>query len=171
MNHKLSRWLLVPAFALGAVQGTFADCVPVSGKISNNGQVEGGAFTTLGVASLTVGNSKMKCGLVGIIAPPGADDGNPYTQEIAFTHTLSCDDKVSTPFGAAHSQLTFDTSGVLLLSEIDGCFIPFLETTSPQAGSGRGALTGVAGGAITVTGAINTCLGSIDMNAEGELCW
>lgn len=151
--------------------------VPVSGEITNNLQA-GGAFSTLGVVALKLGyRKKMKCGLVGEPAVPEFPGG------IAFTHTLSCDDKVllDTPSGAlvAHSQLTLDTQGQLAASFCNGIdpsqgvFGPFQERSVPKNimgnSTGRGLFTGVTEGEIFIEGEIN-CAGSVDMAFEGYIC-
>lgn len=161
--------------------GTLAQ---VKGKIFNNGQA-GGGFSTLGVVALDGDDpiGKMKCGIVGEArAADGGDigpDGQPLP--LLFNHTISCDDKGNLyPGGpATHSQLTFKTKGTFtdvphFCLGLDGnptgaISAPFIESSTPIPGSGRGVFTSATGGLLTIEGTIN-CVGTIDMNFSGDIC-
>ncbi len=178
--------LLLGATAYADVMCTDgADPIPVSGKITNNGQPssgEAGTVSTLGVVAMKMGQkpgpvSRMKCGIIGVNIDP-ITDPNPYDQfiPVGFIHTLSCDDSVEIYGMAAHSQLSLDTEGEITFAGFcngtdpsAGIFGSFVESSIPVANTGRGIFTGVSEGEITIEGDIN-CLGSIDMVFAGEIC-
>ena len=150
--------------------------VAVYGKIFNNAQA-GGAFGTLGVVALRgdypVG--KMKCGIVGVAATPT----NPQLP-LAFTHTISCDDKVELPIPGnpvVHSQIAFDTQGYFHddfaycngTDPSGGISTSFTEFSTPRAGEGRGVFTTATGGQLVIEGTIS-CFGTIDMTFTGDIC-
>jgi len=163
-----------------------AESIPVSGKITNNGQPntgEAGTVSTLGVVAMKMGKkpgpvSRMKCGIIGVNIDP-ITDTNPYDQfiPVGFTHTLSCDDSVEIFGMAAHSQLTLDTEGEITFGGFcngtdpsAGIFGSFVEYSSPTAdNTGRGIFTGITEGEIRIEGDLN-CLGSIDMIFTGDIC-
>lgn len=153
--------------------------VPVSGKITNNGQAPGAGFTTLGVVALQLGErprkpASMKCGIIGV-------DAATAEEPFAFTHTLSCDDSVPVDLSyyglgtqMAHSQLTLDTYGDIFPEgscfPLPGNQLSFIEHSTPSAdNTGRGLFTGVTEGELTIEGTVN-CLGSIDMKFDGYVC-
>jgi len=153
--------------------------VPVSGKITNNGQVPGAGFSTLGAVALQLGEkpgkvSRMKCGIIGV-------DAATAEEPFAFTHTLSCDDNVPVDLSyyglgtqVAHSQLTLDTHGDISFegscAPLPGSQLSFIEYSTPSAdNTGRGLFTGVTEGELTIEGTVN-CLGSIDMKFDGYVC-
>lgn len=183
--RKIANTLVCSSLLIGSAAYAEDQCssgfpAPVSGNISNNGQA-GGGFSTLGVVALKVGEkpnvlAKMKCGIVGVEAP--AEAGT-----IAFTHTLSCDDKLEVDLGfgpqTVHSQLTLNTQGSLAAQFCNGqdpsqgIFGPFTERSVPATyygqSTGRGMFTGVTEGEIFIEGDIN-CLGTIDMTFKGYVC-
>lgn len=151
--------------------------VTVTGKIFNNGQAGGSAFSTLGVVALKgdypVG--RMKCGIVGM--PAAVTDPQ---LPLAFTHTISCDDALELPLPGnpiVHSQLAFDTQGYFHedfafcngINADNGISSSFTEFSVPRAGEGRGVFTTATGGLLTIQGSIS-CVGTIDMNFSGEVC-
>ena len=136
----------------------------VSGKIFNNGQVDGSPFGTLGVVALKGDFGKMKCGIAGVVQqelPPPALPN--------FHHTISCDDEVVLPTGqVVHSQLTFDTNGYFTDPYVHP--LPFEEVSVPIAGTGRGVFTYATGGALSISGTLDTVTGTIDMEFSGSVC-
>ena len=190
MNRtNIKNTALMPLVCLTLAAGPVAavDCttgvnVPVKGKILNNLQPPG-AISTLGSMELKLKDiGKMTCGLLG---QPAVSNIPPQVGGVAFTHTISCDDKVAVNhplFGelTAHSQLTFDTQGqvfdIQFCNGVDataGISASFIEVSTPQSvmggSTGRGLFTGVTEGEITIEGNIN-CVGSIDMKFSGEIC-
>lgn len=136
----------------------------VSGKIVNNAQPNTSVFGTLGVVAMKGDFGKMKCGIVGIV--------NEYRQPPQlpnFHHTISCDDKVVLETGQVlHSQLTFDTNGNFTDPFVHP--LPFVETSTPIAGTGRGVFTDAKSGELTITGVLDTVTGTIDMEFDGTIC-
>ena len=165
--------MLIGSVQVAATEG--ATCnnvakVPVRGKILNNAQPPAPmnpGFSPLGVARISgsppVG--RLVCGIVGMATGP-----------FSFIHTLSCADSIETPYGPAHSQLTLATSGDFTappvycngVDDSAGISAPFLETSIPQPGSGRGVFTNAIGGKITLRGSIE-CTGAIDMQFRGTV--
>jgi len=185
ITKKIARTIVGASLLLGSAAYAEELCqdggqaVPISGKITNNGQTPGQGFSTLGVVALQIGKNpnvlaRMKCGIIGVDA---ATEEEPF----AFTHTLSCDDSVPVDLSyyglgiqEAHSQLTLDTHGDISFEDscapLPGNLLSFIEYSSPSADdSGRGMFTGVTEGDITIKGTVN-CLGSIDMKFNGYLC-
>jgi len=171
--------LLLGATAYADVMCTNGTPIPVSGKITNNGQAPGQGFSTLGVVALQLGEkpgkvSRMKCGIIGV-------DAATAEEPFAFTHTLSCDDNVPVDLSyyglgtqVAHSQLTLDTHGDISFegscAPLPGSQLSFIEYSTPSAdNTGRGLFTGVTEGELTIEGTVN-CLGSIDMKFDGYVC-
>ena len=181
---KIAQTIIGSSLLLGAT--AYADLcsegsvpVPVSGKITNNGQAPGQGFSTLGVVALQLGEkpnvlARMKCGIIGV-------DAATTEEPFAFTHTLSCDDNVPVDLSyyglgtqIAHSQLTLDTHGDISFegscAPLPGNELSFIEYSAPSAdNTGRGIFTGVTEGDLTIEGTVN-CLGSIDMKFEGYVC-
>ena len=180
---KIAQTIIGSSLLLGATAYAEAECmdggspVPVSGKITNNGQAPDMGFSTLGVVALQLGErpqvlARLKCGIIGVDATGG--------EGFAFTHTLSCDDNVPVDLSflglgiqTAHSQLTLNTHGDFFPEANcaplhEGVSGSFIEYSSPAANTGRGLFTGVTEGDLTIEGTVN-CLGSIDMKfAVGE---
>lgn len=168
-----------------------ADCVPVSvkGKIFNTSHTPplgsvpmfsesgelmmAGGASTLGVVALNGGGDigKMKCALIGVYAGPGEglDLGDPVGVLPNFTHTISCDDAVQSPYGNVHSQLTFNTTGTFK-EFVNQYTISFEEFSEPKELTGTGAFAGTTGGYLDIDGTINAATGSIDMSFTGEIC-
>lgn len=189
---KMTHVVVGSSLLLGATVYADVVCIdgatpiPVSGKITNNGQPnsgEAGTVSTLGVVAMKMGQkpgpvNRMKCGIIGVNIDP-ITDSNPYDFNIpvGFTHTLSCDDNIEIYGMVAHSQLTLDTVGEIAVAGFcngtdpsAGIFGSFVEHSSPTLdNTGRGIFTGVTEGEITIEGDIN-CLGSIDMSFAGEIC-
>jgi hypothetical protein len=184
-NSSLSRTVIasITTVALLGSGPLLAECIPVKGKILNTlhdpalgsifvpdvGQL--GGVSTLGVVSLhakkPIGN--LKCALVGVAVDPGEDPGNGLPPLPSFEHSISCDDKIETPYGIVHSQLLFDTSGQFTGS--DGVStLSFIEHSVPRDGSGTGVFEGATGGQLTVEGTSNVATKSIDMKFSGEVC-
>ena len=163
----------VATIALCGSIHAMADCFPVKGKIFNtlhNPPV--GGVSTIGVVALNGGTEfgKLKCALVGVWAGPGAGAEMPFVGVLPnFTHTISCDDEIPSPFGTVHSQLTFDTSGTYTGFDYTSTF-SFTEHSVPAGGSGTGAFTNVAGGYLDIEGTLNAASGSVDMSFTGEVC-
>ena len=181
---KIAQTIVGSSLLLGPVsyaefcpEGSFP--VPVMGKITNNGQAPGAGFTTLGVVDLQLGKrprklARMKCGIIGV-------DAATAEEPFAFTHTLSCDDRVPVDLSyyglgtqITHSQLTLDTHGDIFpegsCAPLPGNQLSFIEHSTPSANdTGRGLFTGVTEGELTIEGTVN-CLGSIDMKFDGYIC-
>ena len=134
----------------------YADCVPVKGKIVNNiFPITQTSFFTMGVATVVFDTDiKLKCAILGTLVqlPPN----------VAFVHTISCDDAISDP--PIHSRLQFNTVGT------QNADFSFTETATPIPGTGTGLFQGVnALGSLTITGQIYST-GAIDMKFSGEAC-
>jgi len=148
-------------------------CDPVQGKITNTFIAQDGS-RTLGVVALVYGPKrsavKLKCALVGQerqdLLPPGGD--------IAFIHTISCDDTTNTALGPLHSSIWLYTTGNIAAPDprVPGQVATFEETSIPLPGGP--SPTGIFDGAINtsqlfVQGAIYAT-GSIDMTFQGQIC-
>ncbi|HEU4922462.1 MAG TPA: hypothetical protein VFT23_05260 [Burkholderiales bacterium] len=137
----------------------------VKGKIVNNLHTPL-AFHTMGVASVVFNKDskviKLKCALVGTpVVPPNPQDPT----SVAFIHTISCDDEISSQWGPIHSKLQFNTLGT-----VNPATGSFTETSAPIAGSGTGLFEGVTGGLLTINGQIYPT-GAIDMTFSGQACY
>jgi hypothetical protein len=139
-------------------------CYPVKGKIVNNINTPT-TFHTLGVAAVVVASDiKLKCALEGTPAAPP----NPQDQgSVAFVHTISCDDAISTPSGPVHSQLKFHTEGTV--NPATGFFT---ETSTPIANTGTGLFQGVivAQSYLSIEGRILPN-GTVDQTFTGRACY
>lgn len=153
-----------------------AVCVPVSGKIVNNAT---SATSTLGVVAMVYGKRpnevKLKCALSGAAqaAPPN----------IAFIHTISCDDSLQMPLGdtgatvPVHSSIVLYTTGTVLPPRLPTQLFTFQEVSVPiLEAPARGRFEGVTGGQILVEGAFyispdGVTPGSIDMEFSGNICY
>jgi hypothetical protein len=162
------------------------DCLEVKGKILNTlhdpalGSFETGAeppvppriggASTVGVVALNGAGEigKLKCALVGVAISQGSalPELGPTPN---FLHTISCDDKIESPFGVVHSQLTFFTTGEF--TGWDGaCIFDFVENSIPVNDTGDGVFKDRNGGSLEIKGTLNSCTGSIDMKFEGQTC-
>ena len=147
-------------------------CDAVQGKITNT-VIGQNPSRTLGVVALVYGPKKtgvkLKCALVG----EGQGQGQLPPGEIAFIHTISCDDTAPTPSGPLHSSIWLYTVGTLVPdTSVPGQIASFEETSVLLPG---GPLpTGIFAGAtnashLFVEGAVYIT-GSIDMTFEGQIC-
>jgi hypothetical protein len=168
-------------FGLGMAGTASATCADIKGKIFNNTV---GPGSTLGTVHAVYGGAKFKCGLRGDGKAPDTEGD----EVLNFTHTMVCDDDVSTneDGGPVHSQLVWDTTGYFLDQWGDPwplpyppCALPdgpdssdFVEFSYPVQGSGRFAA--VQSGSIEVNGTIYCgdpqLPWAIDMKFSGELC-
>lgn len=145
-------------------------CESVQGKITNTFIAQDGS-RTLGVVALVYGSKKkvkLKCALV------GQEQGQLPPGEIAFIHTISCDDTTATPSGPLHSSIWLFTTGNLGAPEqgVPGQVATFEETSVllPGAPSPTGVFAGATNAShLFVEGAVYAT-GSIDMTFEGQIC-
>ena len=140
----------------------YAACVPVKGKIVNNIFPTETAFFTMGVAAVvlnagSIAEIKLKCALLGTLVQPPPN--------VAFVHTVSCEDKINSVQGPIHSKLQFNTVGT------QNPDFSFTETATPIPGTGTGVFSGVnEQGSLTIRGQIYPT-GAIDMNFSGQACF
>jgi hypothetical protein len=141
-------------------------CHPVKGKIVNNINTPA-MLHTLGVAAVVVSSDtdiKLKCALEGTpVPPPNPQDPG----SVAFHHTISCDDAISTASGPVHSQLQFSTVGTVNPST--GFFI---ETSTPLPSTGTGLFQGiiVTQSYLSIEGRILPN-GTVDQTFTGRACY
>lgn len=169
MFNKLSVALCTGLILAGFMGHASAECLPASGKITNNAQ-QGG--NTQGVVALNLDRQKLKCALIGV-AQPETDNGP------NFLHTLVCDDKALPD--EAQSQLTLKTwfaSAPVITGYCEGenpfgpVSFSFEEISIPDPITARGDFIGVTDNdsLISITGDYN-CEGGITMKFDGQLCF
>lgn len=158
--------LAVAGLFAGVVQAESLSpgCHPVRGKIFNNINTPS-TFHTLGVATVVIASDiRLKCALEGTpAAPPNPQDPG----SVAFVHTISCDDAISTPLGPVHSQLKLHTEGTV--NRVTGFFI---ETSTPIPDSGTGLFQGirVERSFLSIEGRILPT-GAVDQTFTGRACY
>jgi hypothetical protein len=182
-EESVTKPSIISATALSALLAVAVDahageCVPISGKITNNFASADGT-QTLGVVAMVYGpksnSHKLKCALHGTAIPGTAD--------INFVHSISCDDaqEAVSPVGPVpvHSSIVLYTTGTVGPPAAPGQLFTFQETSVPLPGvPGRGLFDGVTAGQVQVTGAVyaapgdanSPTPGSIDMKFVGEVC-
>jgi hypothetical protein len=181
LRKSASSVLALSALFVG-ISNAGAQCVPISGKITNNFTSQDGS-TTLGVVAMTYGSKpnekKLKCGLSGF---------NQVDQfgNVNNTEVISCDDSAPTvPFpGVGVDPVPVNSSIVL---HTTGTATPVLnnstvilavnENSIPQRNSGRGLFLGVTGGSIAVTGVVykspyvSDQPGTLELKFSGNVCY
>jgi hypothetical protein len=187
LKMSASSILALGALFLGTSNAGAAQCVPISGKITNNftSQDGLGGSTTLGVVWMTYGQGssaiKLKCGLSGF---------NQVDQygNVNNTEVISCDDSAPTgpfPFpGPGVGPVPVNSSIVL---KTTGTATPVLnhptvmlsvnESSTPQPYGARGLFLGVTGGSVAVKGVVYKSPyvaeqpGTLDLKFSGNVCY
>ena len=176
-KRSVSSLLALSALTLGLGNSPFvfaqSSCTPVKGTITNTFIAQNGS-RTLGVVNLVYGPSKggikfLRCALVGQEQPDP-----PLGSDIAFIHTISCDDTTDTALGPLHSTIWLFTTGNLEAGQpgVPGQVATFEENSIPLPGgpSPTGIFSGATSASYLLVDGAVYATGSIDMTFQGAIC-